>query len=134
MPVNVSSYRVNFDNFQPPVPSPDVNPNSSHPLIPPKLSELEAKDISMNKNNPTVPGWRVQIYNGLSREDANQAKGEFLKKYDEPAYLTYVQPYYKIRVGDFVTKYDAKRLYHLLKSSYNSILIIQENVNLPELK
>lgn len=75
------------------------------------------------KKKPFVEGFRIQIYNGNNRDDANKIRSEFYSKFPGMrCYLTYMQPYYKVRVGDFedqaAAKGDLKRLARFYPSSF----------------
>lgn len=56
----------------------------------------------------TQDGFRVQIYNGNSRQVAMTVKATFDKKYPtRRSYLSYSAPRYKIKVGNFETRKEA---------------------------
>ena len=55
-----------------------------------------------------TPGWRVQIFASHSLQLADGKAKEFGAVFDEPVYLEYEPPFYKVRVGDFLVKRDAE--------------------------
>jgi len=56
-----------------------------------------------------VKGYRIQVYTTLNREEALKYKGIFQKNFpDVPNYLVYEDPVYKVRVGDYLSKGEAK--------------------------
>lgn len=82
---------------------------SAHPMI--------------DKRKPFFQGYRIQIFSGNSKEEANRVKADFYSKYPSMrCYLTYQQPYYKLRVGDYEdqesAKPDAKKLARIYPSSF----------------
>ncbi len=82
---------------------------TSHPII--------------DKKKPFFQGYRIQIFSGNSKEEANKVKSDFYIKFPNMrCYLTYQQPYYKLRVGDYEdqesAKPDAKRLARTYPSSF----------------
>ena len=82
-------------------------------------------------------GYRVQIYSGSNRIDANKIKSDFLETYlGEKIYFDYKQPYYKVRVGDYRTKLEAQKMYQmlLLDIRFKGVLIVPDDINFPELK
>jgi hypothetical protein len=92
-----------------------------------------------NSGNPdqTLKGYRVQIYSGSNRIDANKVKSDFLETYlGEKIYFEYKQPYYKVRVGDYRTKLEAQKMYQLLLLDirFKGVLIVPDDINFPELK
>jgi hypothetical protein len=98
------------------------------------LDSLIDKNISKNKINKTISGYRIQLFSGNERNNANNIKTKFLRLFPEQtAYLSYQQPYFKIRVGDFRTRLEAKLFYNKIKEEFGESIIIQDKINLPKL-
>lgn len=98
------------------------------------LDSLIDKNTNKNKFNKTISGYRIQLFSGNERNNANNLKTKFLKLYpNQVAYLTYQQPYFKIRVGDFRTKLEAKLFYNKIKNDFEECIIIADKINLPKL-
>lgn len=99
------------------------------------LDSLIEKNIAINKLNKTIPGFRIQIFSGNERNNANNIKTHFLKLYpNQTAYLAYQQPYFKIRVGDFKTRLEAKLFYNKIKEEFGECIIIADKINLPPIQ
>jgi inorganic pyrophosphatase len=76
----------------------------------PVYDALHAGNKTVTGSIKTVDGYRVQIYNGPSREIAMAAKSTFDKRYPTiRSYLAYNTPRYKIKVGNFETKKEAEK-------------------------
>jgi hypothetical protein len=98
------------------------------------LDSLIDKNISQNKINKTIAGYRIQLFSGNERLNANNIKTKFLRLYPEQtAYLSYQQPYFKIRVGDFRSRLEAKLFYNKIKDEFSESIIIKDKINLPKL-
>ncbi len=98
------------------------------------LDSLIEKNTSNNRVNKTISGYRIQIFSGNERNNANNIKTRFLKLYpNQTAYLAYQQPYFKIRVGDFRTRLEAKLFYNKIKEEFGECIIIADKINLPAL-
>ncbi|MCF8424945.1 MAG: SPOR domain-containing protein [Bacteroidia bacterium] len=98
------------------------------------LDSLIDKNIAKNKINRTIAGYRIQLFSGNERINANNIKTKFLRLFPEQtAYLLYQQPYFKIRVGDFRSKLEAKLFYNKIKEEFSESIIIQDKINLPKL-
>jgi hypothetical protein len=98
------------------------------------LDSIIDKKNRENSINQTINGYRIQLFSGNERNNANNIKTKFLKLYpDQTAYLAYNQPYFKIRIGDFRTKLDAKLFYNKIKGEFNECIIIADKINLPKL-
>lgn len=56
-----------------------------------------------------VKGYRIQVHTTLKREEALKYKAIFQNHFpDMPSYLVYEDPVYKVRVGDYLSKGEAK--------------------------
>ncbi len=98
------------------------------------LDSLIEKVKETNSIHKTIKGYRIQLFSGTERNNANEVKTRFLKLYPEfNAYLLYNQPYYKIRVGDFRTRLDAEVAYHKIKNIFDECIIVSDNIALPKL-
>jgi hypothetical protein len=78
-------------------------------------------------------GYRVQIYSGTSRKDAYDVQARFSKLYgDMRTYISYTEPDYKVRAGDFRTRLEAERLMQELRGRFTSLFIIPGKINPPK--
>ena len=70
-----------------------------------RVSQLADQYRKMSLNNPEIDGYRVQIFfdsGSNSKNSAANVKGGFEAIYPEAkSYLSYKEPYYRVRVGDF---------------------------------
>lgn len=101
----------------------------------PRIDSLMELHIAYNAAFPTVDGYRIHIYMGSGNEAlerAEEIKTEFEEKYeDTPAYITFGEPYYRVRVGDFRTRLDASRFLQRIERKYPNAWVIREKINLP---
>ncbi len=81
-------------------------------------------------------GYRVRIYfdNGQdARSEAQAAINKFQEMYENvPTYLDYTAPYFKVTVGNFLTKEEAIKLWGNLLNVFPSSFIVTENIELSE--
>jgi len=100
----------------------------------PLLDSLVALNIEINKGQPTIDGYRVQLCSSSERNNANALRKKFKQEYpEESIYLIYQQPYFKVRVGDYRTHIEAQQMYLKYQKTYGQILIIPDKINLPKL-
>jgi uncharacterized protein Veg len=86
---------------------------------------------SQNKNIKFANGFRIQIYVGNDRKSADDAKVYTYQTYPEIfPYLTFQQPVYKVKVGDFLNRMDAERYFASIKETYPSALILPDKVEI----
>jgi hypothetical protein len=95
-----------------------------------RIDSLLRLNVMQNKKFPTVPGYRIQIFKGSGNNALNEAlvvRDKFMAKYHGvPAYITFNEPYYRVRVGDFRTRVDAIRLLQRIKRQYPLAWEIQD--------
>ena len=100
----------------------------------PELDTLVNRNIEENKAHQTMDGYRIQIFSGAERNNANALRQKFKTEFpEEQAYLIYQQPYFKLRVGDYRTLIEAQQAYIQLQKTYGQILIVPDKINLPKL-
>ena len=82
-----------------------------------------------------MTGYRIRVYfdNGQNARNRSEAIARSLSG-TYPGlgvYRTYESPNFKVTVGDFRTKDEALRIYHSLKASYPTSIILKETINYP---
>lgn len=78
----------------------------------------------------TALGFRVQIYAGTSRNEAYAVQARFQRTYsDISTYISYTQPNYRVKVGDFRSRSDAQALMRELRKDYTAVFLFTEQVN-----
>ena len=101
----------------------------------PRFDELVAKQKRLNAATQTMPGYRIQIYFGAVSQKASEVKLEFASRFTGvPAYLTYQQPNFKVRVGDYRSRFEAQKFLKDIDGMFPSGFIVPEDVKLPPIK
>lgn len=100
-----------------------------------RFDAVVARQREDNLAHPMVPGYRIQIYFGVNRPKASEVKLDFISRHpDIAAYLTYQQPNYKVRVGDFRNRYEAYQFLKKIEGLYPTTFVVPDEVKLPPLK
>ena len=69
-----------------------------------------------NRSVRYAPGYRIQVYVGTQRQQVDDAKLIITQNFPElNPYLSYNQPTYKLKVGDFMRRLDAERYYSAIR-------------------
>ena len=92
--------------------------------------------VSKNKNtleSVRMEGYRIQIYFNENKSVALGQKASFLSSHSHKAYLDYLAPNYRVRVGNFRTKLEAEKLKQELLSRYPTCIVIKDHIELPKL-
>ncbi len=83
----------------------------------------------------TMSGYRVRIFFDNKQSARNESEA-ILKRFrslypDVKAYRIYVNPYFKVTVGDFRTKSEAMSLLSRIKGAFPSAFVVKENIEYP---
>ena len=99
----------------------------------PRIDSLMIQQIEINKQKDGVSGFRIQIKNTTTQKDANALRARFSRDFPElKSYLRYNAPYYKIRIGDYLTKLEAQKDLIEIKKKYKGAYPVPCPVNLEE--
>lgn len=84
-------------------------------------------------------GFRVLAYSGSNRERAYEVRDKLHSLLEqlsvkEEISLVYEQPNYKVKVGAFISKFEANALWVKLKSEFPSAILIQDSFKHSQLK
>ena len=89
-----------------------------------------------NNASKKMSGYRIRVFyeNGQSARGRSEAISRSISNaYPGMAvYRTFDSPNYKVCVGDFRTKDEALKVYHALKASYPTALILKDTINYPK--
>jgi len=86
---------------------------------------------TQNRTVRYAPGFRVQVYVGNQRQEADAAKLLISQNFPELSpYLTYNQPTYKLKVGDFMRRIDAERYYSSIRRLIASAQLQADKVDI----
>lgn len=92
------------------------------------------KDVYAVSN--TMNGFRIQIFMEIGNDAVDHAesmKYSFMRAFPEiPVYLSYEQPYYRLRVGDFRNRVEAEKYLRLIKPKFGLAFVTAEVINPPK--
>jgi hypothetical protein len=108
-----------------------------------KIDSLIARRLFLNRNENNYTsnnskalvlyGYRVQVFFGSDRKAAYNLQAKFKDLYPEfDSYITYTQPNYRVKVGDFRTRSEAEKLMSQLRPSFPTLFIFNEKINPPK--
>ena len=101
---------------------------------PQSVSRAMSGHIASNANKKMM-GYRIRIFFD-NKQDARtmseRVAGGFKSQHPGiGVYREYENPYFKVTVGDFRTKADARKFLNSIKGSYPSGFIVREKINFP---
>jgi len=86
--------------------------------------------------HPGMNGYRIQIFfdsGNTSKQAAMSAKKSFETRFPEiEAYISFEEPNYKVRVGNFRTKLDAEGCLKKVASLYPSAFVVPDFIEFPK--
>lgn len=87
---------------------------------------------SSNSTYISSDGYRVQFFSGTNRAEAYSAQEKFRQKFpDLRTYITYREPNFKVRAGDFRTRMEAAKLVQDMRAMFPALFIVSEKINPP---
>ncbi len=97
-----------------------------------KLKQVSADYKKLNLKNAPIDGYRVQIFfeSGSNSKSTAMAKmNSFQNQYPEvKAYLSYKEPYYRVRVGNFRTLIEATGFQKLIAEEYPNAYTVKDKI------
>lgn len=121
-----------------PVPAPPrrTEPRRSATPVAPALNvnrQLDAVLDTLSVQNRSIryaPGFRIQVYVGTQRQEVDAIKALIAQNFPElNPYLSYNQPTYKLKIGDFMRRIDAERYYTSVKQLIRSAQLQGDKVD-----
>ncbi len=103
-----------------------------------RITMLAGQFRKMNLRNPAIDGFRVQIFfdsGSNSKKRASDILDEFILKYPSfRAYLSFKEPYYRVRAGNFRTLTEAVGFQKKIISDYPNAFPVKEKISFKELE
>lgn len=106
-------------------------------LLPPEhavteeVNEVLDSIARFNKERLFVDGYTIQIYSGLKRDEAMNAKKKVMDIYKEVVTdIHYQQPKWSLKTGSYYTRLEAQRDLRKLKQIFPTAILVPEKVPL----
>ena len=76
-------------------------------------------------------GYRIQIYSGNNRDEANKARDRSYALFpDITPHIVYNQPTFRVKVGDFVDRLEAQSVYAGLITDFPNAMVVQDKIEI----
>ena len=96
----------------------------------PRLDELVDRQKQVNLENKACPVIVYRFISVVTDPKASEVKLDFNSRFpDIPAYLTYQQPNFKVRVGDFRNRYEAQKITQTTGRKISTTLLFRMKLN-----
>lgn len=137
---DLTPVRPRFDYVEPTVekktesgkPVDNTYKNSDKPLyVNKKLQTVLDTLAQQNKSIRYISGYRIQLYVGNVRQEADNAKSYIYQLFpDLNPYVSYSQPTYRVKAGDFMYRSDAEQYLEQIRGQYSSAVILADRVEI----
>jgi len=139
---DLSAYRPRYVPAAPPATaparpaSPEKRPapvaSTDQPLHVTRRLDMVLDTLAMrNKYVKHARGYRIQLYVGNSRQEADEVKIYVYQNFPElNVYLSYSAPTYRLRAGDFINRLDVERYFEALKAQFPNAMIQNDKVEI----
>lgn len=98
-----------------------------------RLSRKTAPGVRKYPQAISQMGYRVQIFYGSDRRETFNEQQRFKSAYPKiNTYITYKEPNYYLRIGDFRTRLEAQRMLNELRPLFATLFIFREKINAPD--
>lgn len=98
------------------------------------IAQLIEKYRMIHQNNPSLPGFRIQISQEYKSQSVYEKEGEVEKYFPEfRTYVTYNQPYFKLRCGNFVDRLEAFKALKRVRKKFDSAFLVPETIWLSDI-
>ncbi|MBE9466071.1 SPOR domain-containing protein [Dyadobacter subterraneus] len=136
---DLTSVRPRFDYVEPVAekkaesrPADNVYKTSDKPLYVNKRLQTVLDTLAQqNKAIRYISGYRIQLYVGNVRQEADNAKSYIYSSFpDLNPYVSYSQPTYRVKAGDFMYRSDAEQYLEQIRGQYSSAVILADRVEI----
>ncbi len=95
-----------------------------------KLKPEEQALREYSRPTANTRGYRIQIYSGSSRAEADDIRLRFMTAHSAvPCYIQFLSPYYKVRVGDYLSDQEANKELKTIKRAYPMSFVVSSYIN-----
>ena len=102
-----------------------------------RIESLIAKQRSLYKIDSSYNGYRIHIFMEIGNEALDHAKAvkaQFERAFpDIPIYLTYVEPHFRLRAGDFRNRVEAEKCLRQIKPRFKEAFVTQDKIYKPKI-
>lgn len=94
------------------------------------IEQLAERLIAFNKSAVSADGYRIQLFTG-ARGSAGNVKYQAQTLFPaHVCYMDYERPYFKVRLGDFLTRREAETVLRYAQETWPGAFIVPSRVNL----
>jgi len=101
-----------------------------------RVEALIAKQRVLYQLDSSFSGYRIHVFMEIGNEALNHAKevkAQFERAYpDIPIYLTYIEPYFRLRAGNFRNRVEAEKCLRRIKPKFKEAFVTADIIYRPK--
>lgn len=93
--------------------------------------QIQINEVTTRERRRVVPGYRIQVISTTDRNKAIDAKTKIYKAFPElKPYFLYQSPYYRLKVGNFITREEAGEYISALSRQFpgGGVFIVKDTI------
>jgi hypothetical protein len=131
--INTKAQEYAYQRLQPNDASDTLSNNGNIRVIQdPRVDSILKMNHLYNLSQNGIMGYRVQIFfdaGNFSLEKATTAAKNFQELFPgDTAYISFTEPYYRVRVGDFRTRLEARAYMEMILKEYPNAFVIRDKI------
>ncbi len=95
-----------------------------------RMDSLMTALYDFSKSVKSVQGYRILVYSGTSREEAQGIETDIETNLQERADMSYDKPNFQVRVGYYLQRLEAHKTYIKLRKTYPNAIIIPYKIGI----
>ncbi len=95
-----------------------------------QMDTLMSALYEFNKTVKSVQGYRISVYSGSDRQEAQKIENNIERNLQERADMSYDKPNFRVRVGSFIQRLEAYKTYKKLHKVYPNAIIVLDKINI----
>ena len=101
-----------------------------------RIESLISKQRSLYKIDSSFSGYRIHVFMEIGNEalkHAEETKSQFERAFpDIPIYLTYSEPYFRLRAGNFRNRVEAEQCLRRIKPMFKEAFVTADMIYRPK--
>jgi hypothetical protein len=102
-----------------------------------RIENLISKQRLLYRIDSSFSGYRIHIFMEIGNEalrHAEETKKQFERDFpDIPIYLTYVEPYFRLRAGNFRNRVEAEKCLRRIKPKFKEAFVTADMIYRPKI-
>lgn len=103
-----------------------------------RIESLISKQRQLYELDSSFSGYRIHIFMEIGNEalkHAEEVKKQFEKAFsDIPIYLTYAEPYFRLRAGNFRNRVEAEKCLRRIKPKFKEAFVTADMIYRPKIE